>query len=82
MKKNITISSVNIKKEKKEKSASTHFFNLFYGIIGFLSFFTIILLTKLFSEVEVFIINDLDLILSSLGFILMYGFKELEAKNK
>ncbi len=56
------------------------------GLIGFATFFTILIITKylsyLIGTVEEFIVDIEDLILSAIGFILMFLIKFLENFKK
>jgi hypothetical protein len=79
MKKSMVISSLTIKRNSKS-NLLVHIRNLLYGLIGFLSFLSIIISVKLlehiFSQTEFISVDGLDILLSALGFIMIFVFKE------
>lgn len=60
--------------------------SLLYGCIGFLSFLSIIILSKYYNYLsgssEMITIEFIDITMSSIGFILIYIFKRHEIKEK
>jgi hypothetical protein len=84
--KRILLNILTIRIRKNSGAYQAHFLNLFYGLIGFLSFLSIIIAAKFISYVsnqeEQLNIDIYDFLLSLFGFAMIYIFKELENKNR
>lgn len=86
MKKISVINSLNINIRKNFRLSAEHINNILYGFVGFMSFLSIIILAKLleymFTKDELINIDELDILLSVFGFIMIYIFKGFEHKSE
>jgi hypothetical protein len=86
MMKRILLNILHIGSKVNSESISNHIYNLLYGFIGLFSFLTVIIIAKVFSILtstgRSISIDELDIILSLLGFVMIYVYKEFENKGK
>ncbi|RPI75346.1 MAG: hypothetical protein EHM47_02875 [Ignavibacteriales bacterium] len=79
-----TLYSTYLKSRINSSSFSYNIYSFIYGLIGFLSFFSVIILGKLyrytFNYTDFISIEDLDLILSAIGFVMVFLYKRFEHK--
>ena len=75
---------VYIKSKSRTNTFSINWYSFLYGLIGFFSFLSIIIVAKYFNYVAgsegIITVDALDVSLSSIGFIFVYLFKRLEKK--
>lgn len=75
-----TLYSTYLKSRVSSSSFSYFIYSFLYGLIGFLSFFTVLILGKLyryaFNFIDEIIIDEIDFILSAFGFLMIFVFKK------
>ena len=81
----ISIYYVFLKSKSHSHTFSVNWYSFFYGLIGFLSFLSIIIVAKYFNYIagidKTISIDGLDVFLAILGFVLVYLFKRWEKKG-
>ena len=74
-----------LKSKSHSHAFSINWYSFLYGLIGFLSFLSIIIVAKYFNYIagtsKTISIDALDVFLAILGFVLVYLFKRLEKKG-
>jgi len=75
---------IYLKGKSRTDTFSINWYSFLYGLIGFFSFLSIIIVAKYFNYVAgsegIITIDVLDVSLASIGFIFVYLFKRLEKK--
>jgi zinc transporter ZupT len=81
----ISIYYIFLKSKAHSHSFSINWYSFVYGVIGFFSFLSIIIVAKYFNYIagtdKTISIDTLDVFLAILGFLLVYLFKRLEKKE-
>gem|GEM_PF-2424187 len=74
-----------LKSKSHPNTFSINWYSFLYGLIGFFSFLTIIIVAKYFNYIagtdKTISIDTLDVFLAIIGFVLVYLFKRLEKKE-
>jgi hypothetical protein len=79
----LTLLNISYLKSRFNYTAlSKYAYLFFYGVIGFLSFFSVIILAKFYKYIfdmdELITIDELDILLSATGFIMLIIFKKFK----